>query len=181
MTWLFLNGHVNLEVPFINSMQEILIFLGERRINFLNSNTPLNLNDIGMILAYYIDAEIDILGFKNSNELMKNIEVIENHFNQFGSPIILEKVYTKDSVFNFSGSNKIDYTLGNIVTIFGICLEKNLIGILDHDYNKSDSLLYLKKSDSISFKDIEESLFPEDEANIQIRYNILLLKPPFTI
>mmetsp|Transcript_3461 Transcript_3461/g.3488 ORF Transcript_3461/g.3488 Transcript_3461/m.3488 type:complete len:747 (-) Transcript_3461:30-2270(-) len=172
ISWLNLNGHINIEVPTITTIQELLVFLGEKKTAFINSSQPLEMQSIAVVISFYIDIEIDILNFKNFKEFEKNKEIVKNHLSSVGSPVLIDIETPKSSP---SSKNHLD-----IKSIFALNIKEEKIGILDHDYSGSNSLLHLKKSKYIVYDEIQK-IFIQEESDYNNKVSILLVKPPVAI
>lgn len=129
-SWLVLNGHISVDVPSFNDFQEVILNLGIKSNKELKDDKSLSLDQIGVILSYYLDLEIDIAFFKGRSDFIRNIDIVKKHFENFGTLSLIEAHHTFYSVFSFSA-------------------DLSKLGLLNHDYTGPDALLSLVKEGNI--------------------------------
>lgn len=163
ISFLHLNGHVSLDAYDKYKVILLMIYLGiisSDVYRLINSKKEICLNlkidDIGTIVAYLIDVEIDIPRFKNKHDFSKNLDIITKHLEIFGT-IIIMKINSK------------------VLSIFGYNYCNKQFGVLDHSYNDKNSLLKLKYSNKCCILSMDDLICKDDSIEI------LLLKPYFSI
>ena len=93
LSFYYLNGFANLEIPRLTRIQEILVYLGVYPSKIIDSNKNISITDISMCLGYFIDMEQEIYSFKNMKDFILNIDMIALHLVNYGSPVLIGMIY----------------------------------------------------------------------------------------
>ena len=154
ISWLCYNGILKVDVPSFSVIKKLIKYLKNNDSEKKENNDEekekekeieIDLNDISLILGYYVDLQIDILEFKNLKDFSQSLELLERHLTNHGSLILLQKEEksNKRSIIK-SWSKEV---LRNIMTVFSVNSNTNSLGILEHTFSdNTQSILSLKRS-----------------------------------
>jgi hypothetical protein len=134
ISWFFLNGYANVEIPKIDVIQSNLVYLGQYPSSFKEKNQNINISNIAMVVAYLIDIEIEILLFNNIQQLKSGLSSIHELIQELKCPIIM----LTNSFYTILGVDLISF-------------DKNRLLILNHTYSGANNIFQITRSGNISY------------------------------
>lgn len=147
-----MNGYANIEIPNINEIQKVLLSLGQKNITMLNNNKNLSLSDIAMAFAFYVDADLEIIKFRNRRDLEENLQDLSECINLYKSPLLIS---INSSVYTILGIN---HTEGSEAKVL----------LLNHNYSANNSFLNLVKSGICKWVKFSEFILENEVIEILI-------------
>lgn len=143
LSWMSLNGYLQLSLPYINLPSEVM------------NKKDLSIEDISLFISSRIDVEIEVLCFKSSKDLLKNIDILAKHLISFSSPIILH-------------FNKDYYTILSITHDYS-----SFIG-LNHQYSHMKSNLFsIIDEKACFFVNVNEFFSVDSSCKVMLTKNLI--------
>ncbi|KAK2587899.1 hypothetical protein KPH14_003995 [Odynerus spinipes] len=88
-SWIIINKNLTKRVPTLRVIQEALVAMEDKEESFVGSRDWIGSFEVCLILDYFYDVPCKIVHVTSGKELIKYIEIIKRHFEEFGSPIMM--------------------------------------------------------------------------------------------
>ncbi|CAF1612584.1 unnamed protein product [Adineta ricciae] len=82
-------AHALSDVPSIINIQEILVNLEDKPKSFVKSNQWIGTCEAAMVLSQLYDVDCKIVHVPNGSDLLNYMNVLSQHFREFGSPVMM--------------------------------------------------------------------------------------------
>ncbi|UJR28981.1 hypothetical protein I4U23_010199 [Adineta vaga] len=82
-------GFSSSNIPSITNIQETLVSLEDKPKSFIKSNQWIGTCEAAMILSQLYDVDCKIVHISNGHDLLKYMNILSQHFRDFGSPVMM--------------------------------------------------------------------------------------------
>ena len=89
LSWQYLNKSFNKKIPSIPEIQQILVDLGDKQNDFVNSKNWIGSIEVSYVIQKLTGVDSAILYFKSGAEVLNHLPVLKHHFETFGGPIMI--------------------------------------------------------------------------------------------
>ncbi|XP_043490051.1 ufm1-specific protease 1 isoform X2 [Polistes fuscatus] len=88
-SWIIINKNLEQEVPSIPKIQETLVALEDKEKSFIGSREWIGCFEVCLVLDSLYNINSKIVHIASGRELSKYLHIIRQHFQEFGSPIMM--------------------------------------------------------------------------------------------
>lgn len=88
-SWIIINKNLEQEVPSIPKIQETLVALEDKEKSFIGSRDWIGCFEVCLVLGSLYNISSKIVHIVSGRELSKYLHIIRQHFQEFGSPIMM--------------------------------------------------------------------------------------------
>ncbi|XP_003700157.1 UFM1 specific peptidase 1 [Megachile rotundata] len=88
-SWVIMNGKLDQSVPSIRRIQEILVALEDKGESFIGSREWIGSFEVCLVLNHLYEVLSKIIHVPSGAALSEQIPAIKQHFEEFGSPIMM--------------------------------------------------------------------------------------------
>ncbi|CAH0590422.1 unnamed protein product [Chrysodeixis includens] len=88
-SWMTYNQSCGTQVPSITEIQEILVQLEDKPKSFLKSRQWIGSFEVCLVIDKLYDIPCKIVHVNHGDELQTIVDVLVNHFDKFGSPVMM--------------------------------------------------------------------------------------------
>ena len=89
LSWQYLNKSYDKKIPTIPEIQQILVDLGDKQKDFVNSKNWIGSIEVSYVIQKLTNVDSSILYFKSGAEVLNHLPVLKHHFETFGGPIMI--------------------------------------------------------------------------------------------
>jgi hypothetical protein len=89
LSWYVLNGQAKIEIPTIPQIQKILVEMGDKQANFLNSKEWIGSTEVSYIIQKLVGVDSQIMFFQSGLEIPNYLPSLQQHFETRKTPIMI--------------------------------------------------------------------------------------------
>ncbi|XP_050352263.1 ufm1-specific protease 1 [Nymphalis io] len=143
-SWMKLNFNNSVEVPSIKNVQNILVEMQDKPQSFLNSRQWIGSFEVCLVIDKLFDVPSKILHVNKGDNLENIIDNLKNHFEKFGSPIMM--------------GGDVDCSSKGIMGVHVNGVDSSLLVVDPHYVGKEPSNDFLQNKGWVKWQPIKEFL-----------------------